>query len=131
GTTEGGATLRGTTTATVSNSVVSFANLSINKAGTRYTLNASSCALSSATSAAFNVTSAGADQLTFGQQPTNTPAGTSISPAVTVQILDAYGNLATGDSSDSVTIGLGTNAGGGSLSGTLTVTAKSGVPSFG
>jgi hypothetical protein len=34
-----------------------------------------------------------ADQLAFGKQPTRTKVSTAISPAVTVRILDQYGNL--------------------------------------
>lgn len=52
----GGATLSGTLTRTVSAGVATFADLSLNKAGTGYTLGASSGALAGATSAPFNVT---------------------------------------------------------------------------
>src|SRR5439155_349231 len=95
-----------------------------------YTLNATSASLRAATSATFTITPATATQLAFGQQPTYTPAGSTINPAVTVQILDANGNLVTGDNSDQVTIGLGANPGGASLSGTLTVTAHNGIATF-
>src|SRR5207253_502486 len=95
GTNAGGGTLGGTTTATVSNGVASFGNLSINKTGTGYTLKATSGSLGAATSSTFNITPGAASQLVFGQQPTNTPAGSTISPAVTVQILDANGNVVT------------------------------------
>jgi hypothetical protein len=126
----GGGTLGGTTTATVSNGVASFGSLSINKTGTGYTLKATSGSLGAATSSTFNIAPGTASQLAFGQQPTNTPAGSTISPAVTVQILDANGNVVTTDNSDAVTIGLGANPGGGTLSGTLTVTAQNGLASF-
>ena len=51
-----------------------------------------------------------------------------IAPPVTVRILDANGNLTT--STASVTIAIGTNPGGGTLSGTLTVAAVAGVATF-
>src|SRR5439155_4195079 len=130
GTNPGGGTLGGTTTATVSNGGASFSNLSINKTGTGYTLKATSGSLGAATSSTFNITPGTASQLAFGQQPTNTPAGSTISPAVTVQILDANGNAVTTATSDAVTTGLGANPGGGTLSGTLTVTAQNGLASF-
>ena len=41
----------------------------------------------------------------------------TISPAVTVRVLDRFGNLVTGDHSN-VTMAIGTNPGGGTLSGT-------------
>jgi subtilase family serine protease len=52
----GGVTLGGTVTMTVSGGVATFGNLSLNTAGTGYTLAASSGILAGATSAAFNVT---------------------------------------------------------------------------
>jgi hypothetical protein len=69
-----------------------------------------------------------ADHLLFGQQPVNTAAGQVISPAVTVQVVDQFGNPTT--STTNVTISIGNNPGGGTLSGTLTVTATNGVAMF-
>src|SRR5262249_14394038 len=85
--------------------------------------------LGGATSAFFNISPAAADHLAFGQQPTNTAAGVAISPAVTVQGLDKFGNLVTGDSS-SVTGALGRNPRGAPLGATLTVPAVGGVAVF-
>ena len=51
-----GGTLSGTTTVNAINGVASFANLSIDKAGTGYTLVASAAGLSSSTSTAFAIT---------------------------------------------------------------------------
>jgi hypothetical protein len=50
---------------------------------------------------------------------------------VTVRVLDAYKNLVTSDSTDQVTVAIGTNPAGGTLSGTLTVTVSGGVATFG
>ena len=72
------------------------------------------------------VSAAAANKLAFGVQPTNTAAGSAITPAVTIQVQDQYGNVATGDSS-SVTISISSP---GVLSGTLTVAAVSGVATF-
>jgi len=61
-------------------------------------------------------------------QPTSTQAGSSISASPTVQILDTLGNLTT--STASVTVAIGTNPSSGTLAGTLTVNASSGVATF-
>src|SRR5262249_16940864 len=63
-----------------------------------------------------------------GQQPTNTPAGTTISPAVTVRIVDPYNNLT--NSTASVSLAMGSNPSGGTLSGTTTKAAVAGVATF-
>jgi hypothetical protein len=81
-------------------------------------------------SASVSVSPAAASQLVFGQQPTNTVANATISPAPTVKVEDAFGNLETGDNTDAVTMAIGTNPAGGTLSGTLTVTASGGVATF-
>src|SRR5439155_1604000 len=130
GTNPGSGTLSGTTTVTASGGVATFSNLSINKTGTGYTLSATSSGLTSATSGAFNITAGTATQLVFGQQPTNTVAGVSISPAVTVLVEDANGNLVT-TSTASITVATGTNPGGATLSGTLTQSASGGIATFG
>src|SRR5438874_8828238 len=75
------------------------------------------------------VSAAAANRLAFGQQPSNTVAGTSISPAVTINVQDSFGNTVT-SSTASVTLAIGTNPSGGTLSGTLTVTAVNGVGAF-
>src|SRR2546428_1364767 len=59
----------------------------------------------------------------------NTVAGVAISPAVKVQVLDQFDNLVTTDTS-SVTVAIGSNPGGGTLSGTKTVAASGGVATF-
>src|SRR5205823_2733581 len=90
---------------------------------------ASSTGLTSATSNTFNITPAAASQLVVGQQPTNKVAGQSISPAVTVQVQDQYGNTVT-SSTASVTMAIANNPSGGTLGGTTTVSAVAGVATF-
>ncbi len=68
------------------------------------------------------------NHLVFSQQPSNTNGGTAISPAVTVRLLDAYGNLSS--SAGTVSMAIGTNPGGGILSGTLSVAASMGLATF-
>ena len=67
--------------------------------------------------------------LAFSVQPSNTLAGTLISPAVQVEVQDASGTKVT-TATNSITIAIGTNPGGGTLSGTTTVNAVSGVGTF-
>jgi hypothetical protein len=81
-------------------------------------------------SALITVSPAAADHLLFLQQPTDTAAGQTITPAVTVAVVDPFGNVVTGDNSDTVTLAIGTNPGGGTLGGTLTVTASGGIATF-
>jgi subtilase family serine protease len=81
-------------------------------------------------SATVSVSAANASKLAFVQQPTSTTAGAVINPAVTVQVLDPYGNLETGDSTDQVTLAFGNNPGGATLGGTTTVMVMSGVATF-
>jgi hypothetical protein len=76
------------------------------------------------------VSPATATKLVFGQQPTTTLVGATITPAVTVQALDAYGNLVTTDNTDTVSLAIGTNPAGGTLSGTTTATLSGGVATF-
>src|SRR2546428_50174 len=68
-------------------------------------------------------------QLLFGTQPSNTAAGATITPAVTVNVAVPSDNTDT-SSTASVTIAIGTNPAGGTLSGTLTVVAVAGVATF-
>jgi hypothetical protein len=72
---------------------------------------------------------AAASQLAFGQQPSTTTAGQTISPAVTVNVEDPYGNLVTSDSSTvTLTLGSDTFSGG---SATASATASGGMATFG
>ena len=68
-----------------------------------------------------------ATHLAFQQQPTDTSYGSTITPAVTVRILDASGLVVT-ESSASVTLVLA--PAGPTLGGTLTVAAVNGVATF-
>jgi hypothetical protein len=81
-------------------------------------------------SGSVTVSPAAASALAFGQQPSSATAGAVISPAVTVRVVDAYGNLVISDNTDQVTLSLASNAGGGALSGTTTATVSGGVATF-
>jgi hypothetical protein len=66
-------------------------------------------------------------KLAFTVQPTDVPAGATLPVVVTVQ--DAYGNTVV-SATTSVTVAIGTNPVGGSLSGSTTVEAVNGVAVF-
>lgn len=65
----------------------------------------------------------------FTVQPTSTEAGATINPAVQVSVADSTGSTALGYNG-SVTIALGTNPGGATLSGTRVVAVSAGIATF-
>jgi hypothetical protein len=123
-----GATLSGTTTLNAVGGVATFTALGIGKAGTAYTLTASSNGLTAATSTPFNVVAGTANKLVFTTQPADAMAGASIG-TVTVAVQDAAGN-ALPSFVGAVTLAIGTNPGTSTLSGTATATTVAGVATF-
>lgn len=67
--------------------------------------------------------------LVFGYQPTNAIAGLAPWNQLTVQSRDTLGNVAS-QFAGMITLTIGTNPGGGTLSGTTTATAHQGAASF-
>src|SRR6185436_10770915 len=106
------------------NGTASFTNLEIDTSGNKQ-LTASAAGLSGATSVTFAVNAAAAVSLSTQTQPTSATAGAVFSPAPVVQLLDAFGNLVTSDSSTVVTATR--NAGSAALQGTTSATAVNGV----
>ena len=84
---------------------------------------------SAVASSVLTITFGAPAQLAFLTQPTNTGLTQTITPAVTVAVEDANGNL-VGNSTQPVTLAIGTNPASGTLSGTTTVTAVNGVSTF-
>jgi protocatechuate 3,4-dioxygenase beta subunit len=125
----GGGTLSGATSHAAVSGVATFTGVSIDKAGTGYTLAASATGLSGATSSSFDITVGGATRLGFAFQPSNTSGGAVIAPAVQVEVLDAGGNRVTGGS-HSISVVIGNNPGSGTLSGTSPITSANGVATF-
>jgi hypothetical protein len=112
------------------NGIATFPAAVIERAGSGYTLRASAAGLTHHVSNAFNITHAGASKLAFGTQPpANTTAGSTITPAVTVRVLDAFDNLVT-SSNAAVALAIGTNPGGGTLGGNTAANAVSGIATF-
>jgi hypothetical protein len=126
--TGGSGTITGTTTqSTGATGLATFGNLSINLAGTK-NLRAASTGLTPDTSSAFTISPAAASQLAFVQQPTDAVSNTAVAPAVTVQLLDPFGNTV---SSSGVAVTVSLSTGTGTLSGTLTrSTNASGLATF-
>ena len=125
----GRGTLRGTRTVDAVRGVASFADLSINRAGTGYTLVATTTGVRGATSPAFDVAPAAAARLAFTAQPHTATVDSVLKPPVQVTALDTLGNVATSFAAD-VTVALAANASGGALGGTPTARATSGVATF-
>src|SRR5205809_8135856 len=131
GTNPASGTLSGTTIVAAVNGVATFSTLSLNTAGSGYTLTASATGLTGATSTAFNISlSVGpAAKLVFAVPPSNAVAGAAIAPAVQVAVQDAQGNTVT-TATTSITVAIGTNPASGTLTGTTTVAAVNGVATF-
>ena len=124
-----GGTLSGTLTVAAIAGVATFSGLTIDRSGAGYALAATASGAAAGSSASFDVTAGPATRLAFTAQPTSTFQGSAISPAVEVSARDAYDNPVTGFTGD-VTLAIGTNPTGGTLSGTTTVAAVAGVAAF-
>ncbi|MBI2917725.1 MAG: hypothetical protein HYY01_06990 [Chloroflexi bacterium] len=125
-----GAILSGTKTVAATSGVATFSGLSIDLAGTGYTLRAASSGLDPATSSIFNVAAGAAAKLAFTTQPASATADAAFGTQPVVTVQDANGNTATSFTSAvtlAVTSGTG---GGGTLSGTVTINAVAGVSTF-
>ena len=71
-----------------------------------------------------------ATKLAFVQGPSNTAVGATITPAVTVAVEDANGNVETSDNATQVSLAIGTNPASGTLTGGSAVTVASGIATF-
>jgi hypothetical protein len=128
-----GVALGGTVSTGAVNGRATFTNITLTRAGAGYTIIATVPGLQSVASATFNVTPAGANRLAFVTQPTTVAAGVPITPAVRVEVRDAFDNPITSGigSAASVTVALANNPGNaGTLGGTRTVNAVAGVATF-
>jgi hypothetical protein len=126
-----GAVLGGTLKVAAAGGIASYSTLSLNLAGTGYTLSAASGALSGATSGTFDITATRATQLAFSVQPSAATAGTAIAPAVKVRALNASGQVdATFTGTVTLAISAGSGTAGATLSGATPVAAVAGVATF-
>ncbi|PYO97986.1 MAG: hypothetical protein DMD61_11110, partial [Gemmatimonadetes bacterium] len=131
GTNPGSGTLSGTSTVAAVGGVATFSNLSIDKAGSGYTLDATSNGLAGAGSDGFDITAAAATQLVFTGQPTDAAVNAPITPPVVVTAQDQFGNTVTTFAS-TVTVSITPLTGNplGQLNGTVMITAIAGVATF-
>ncbi|MFI5379194.1 MAG: choice-of-anchor tandem repeat GloVer-containing protein [Tepidisphaerales bacterium] len=111
------------------NGVATFTGIPVQTAAGVYRFQAQTAGLASLVSGAFTIKAAAAAKLAFVQQPSTAVASQAIAPAVTVDVLDRYGNIITSDSSK-VTLSLGTHPASATLGGTPTVAAAAGVAVF-
>jgi len=125
----GNSGLQGTLQIALSQGQAAFPDLALMVPASGYSLRATLNGFSSATSSAFNVASGSPKLLVFRTQPSWTAAGGSIAPGVQVELRDMAGALCS-LATNSVTISLGANPGGATLSGTLTQAAVGGVATF-
>src|SRR5439155_2113838 len=110
----GSGTLQGTTSITAAGGLAAFTNLSHNVA-TTLTIDFNAAGLLAATSSNVVVSAAAATSLAFVQPPGDAQAGAALSPAVSVQAQDAFGNGVPG-----VAVAMTMSTGTGTLSGTTT-----------
>ncbi len=123
-----GATLGGTLTATAVDGVATFSGLTLNTAGTGYTIKATASALKTATTSDFTVAPAAAAQLVISSAPpASVAAGVGFGLSVAAE--DSFGDP-TPSFNGSVTIALASGPDAGALRGTLTATAVDGVATF-
>ncbi|MGH8040812.1 MAG: protease pro-enzyme activation domain-containing protein [Rudaea sp.] len=125
-----GASLSGTTTVAAVTGVATFSNLMVNKVGTAYKLNATDGSLTATASAPFNITVGAPATVTYVTQPaagSNITAGNAF--IVIANVKDSGGNPVSGDN---VSLAIGNNPGGSTLSGGGTVaTDANGNVTFG
>jgi hypothetical protein len=91
----GAGTLAGNANASAVSGVATFPGLSIDKAGSPYTLAAHASGLGDGVSAEFAINPGPPDHLVFTVQPSDAQANRPIAPAVQVTMMDLNGNVAT------------------------------------
>lgn len=125
-----GAQLAGGGAVTVANGIAVFASLSVELAASDYRLVASATGLADGSSQTFEIFPGDPAQLAFLGQPTTTLVDATITPPVTVEILDAAGNRVVGDGTTAVSLELSGGDPGAVLSGGSVTIAQNGVVTF-
>ena len=124
----GNGPIRGTTTATLSGGVATFAGLFDNVAGI-ISLNFAGATFTAGPSNNIFISPGPAAHLVIQTPPyASVTAGNPLTDPIVIDEEDQYGNIETGDNSTVVTASL--NSGAGSLDGTKTSTVTAGVASF-
>ncbi len=118
-----------TVTVSAVNGVATFTNLSLSAAG-GYLIHAGDGYVTSANSSPFVVAPDVASKLAVFQQPSDATAGAAISPAMTVDVVDQFGNLVTTNTSTvTIAVATGPTTTFDSTS-TLTAAASGGIATF-
>jgi hypothetical protein len=130
----GTGTLGGTLTGTIAagTNQVTISGVTYTKAESGVSITAtrtSGDALTPGDSASFTVNPGVATTLAFTTHPANTVAGSNLTGPPTVAVQDNFGNTVT-SSTASISVAIGTNPGGGILSGTTMKSTTGGVASF-
>ena len=125
----GGSILSGTLTKSAVNGVATFDDLSLNKTGDGYTLNATSGTLTAAASGTFNVNHGAADHLLYQIPPQNGTAGVALS-SIVVYVVDINNNLIDDDNATIVSLEIATGPGGALITGGDGITVTDGVATF-
>ncbi len=123
----GGGTLSGTTTRNAVNGIATFDDLSINLFGNGYTLHATSGSLTPSTTSPFNVL--GPVQLAFFNEQAANPIIQNTPFTLEVEVQDQFGQRFP-NATNSVTLSIANNPGGGTLSGVTTLNASNGLAVF-
>jgi Bacterial Ig-like domain (group 2) len=123
-----GAHLLGLTTAPAVDGIAVFSGVALDSIGS-YTLRATASGLPVIISNAFEVGAGPPGALNFVTQPSETPASEPITPAPQVRVTDAFGHVVV-DPAVVITIALGNNPSGASLSGDKTRTTDEGIATF-
>jgi hypothetical protein len=125
GTNPGGARASGTLTVAAIGGVATFADVSLDKAGTGYTLTASATGLVDVTSAPFNVNSGPAANLVLdGGDAQRGTVATTLAQSLTVKVTDSGGNPVSG-----VTVTWAVTGGAGNVAQPTTVSDALGIAS--
>ena len=129
GSNSGGASLSGTVTATAVDGVASFADLTVSKGGTSYTLVASAAGLMGATSTPFDVLFVHGVATTLEKVPgagETATVGSSVDPSPAIKVIDGFG-----DPVANVGVTFSVGSGGGSVTGGEQTTDAAGLATVG
>lgn len=124
--TSGTGALLGTQTVNAVGGVATFSGLNIQAVGNKV-LTATAATMANAVSNSFTIVPGAPDMISFQSQPGGGLADAVWSQQPVVQLFDVYGNLCTNSSASVV---LSVQSGSGSLVGTSTINAVSGVATF-
>ena len=124
----GAATLGGSTVVNAVAGVAPFSTLSVNRAGTGYTLVATSAGLANATTNSFDITAGSGQRLEFRSYPSGATAGV-LMDQITVVARDSVGNLATGFNG-AISLQAASGPTGSGLLGRTNIAAVGGVATF-